>query len=402
MPRWPIPSGALRTHDAHARMRPLDRNRWCRHQEGPVATIRNLDAVSRVPSAQEGDRSTQAAVNGTVTTPAVEWDWFAAEKVATSVAGVSADALDDVHTILIHLREKVPGSSVDVSALARGVSSADLWHDQGVISGVRAIAANKLTDVRRAAIRRRRPRLRRPDGPSVGPDVWRRYPPHFLIVSADAVAEGEPAAATAPELTDTDHVTPADAVEQAETDRQARHAIGATLRGLRPSDVETLDFAFLQHTPRVHGTGVDVALAAYLSEKGLRTITRDAAQRRLTDARIRLEDAIAGQHRQALLGTLQHVNTQDSGYHLRSALLAYLAMVRTRRREVVVDTMFQTLRATVDPNGRAWPNRSDLVSAVATGLRDLYDRHQALWGAPFFAQPEKSAQPAGFQNDPGG
>ena len=204
-------------------------------------------------------------------------------------------------------------------------------------------------------------------------------------MSADAAGDGETSATTAPEFPDTDRGTPSDEVEQAESEQHARQVVGATLRGLRPSDVETLDFALLQYTPLVHGNRVDEALAAHLSRKGPRTITRDAARRRLTDARIRFEDAIVGQHREVLLGTLRQMTTQETGYHLRSALLAYLAMVGTRPRAVVVDAMFQTLRATVDPSGRAWPNRPALVSAVATGLRQLYDRHQAIWGEPFFA-----------------
>ena len=350
-----------------------------------MATIRSLDAVSGAHSAQAGDQSAQATASAGSTLPSMEWDWLASERVALSVAGFSADALDDVHTMVIHLREKVPGSSVHRSALARGVASADLWHDTGFISGVRAIAANKLTDIRRARTRRRHPRFRRPNGPSVGPEGWRRYPPYFLIVSADAAGDGETSATTAPEFPDTDRGTPSDEVEQAESEQHARQVVGATLRGLRPSDVETLDFALLQYTPLVHGNRVDEALAAHLSRKGPRTITRDAARRRLTDARIRFEDAIVGQHREVLLGTLRQMTTQETGYHLRSALLAYLAIVGTRPREVVVDATFQTLRATVDPSGRAWPNRPALVSAVATGLRQLYDRHQANWGEPFFA-----------------
>ena len=384
-PRYSITSSVPSTVGSRAKLPGLVHTRWCRHQEEPLATIRNVDTVTGVPVTQAGDQSAYETASGTDSLPAVEWDWFAAERVAISVAGGSDNALDDVHTILIHLREKVPGSSVHRSALVRGVSSADLWHDTGFISGVRAIAANKLTDIRRAATRRRQPRFRRPNGPSVGPEVWRRYPPYFLIVSPDAVAEGEPQVMAAPELPDTDRVTSSRAVEQAESDHQARQVVRATLRGLRPSDVETLDFALLQYTPLIHENRVDEALAAHRSQKGSRTISRYAARRRLTDARIRLEDAIVGQHRQVLLGTLQQMTAQEIGYHLRSALLAYLGMVGTRPREVVVDATFQTLRATVDPFGRAWPNRPALVSAVATGLRQLYDRHQALWGGPFFS-----------------
>jgi len=310
--------------------------------------------------------------------------------LAISVAGFSDDALDDVHTILIHLREKVPGSSIHRSAVSRGVSNENLWHDAGFISGVRAIAANKLTDMRRAATRRRQPRFRRPNGPIVGPEVWRRYPPFFIIVSADTVAEREPLVSAGPEIPDTDQASPSDTVEQDESDQHARQIVGATLRGLRHSDIETLDFALLLYTPLVHGNRVDEALAAHLSQKGPRAITRDAARRRLTDARIRLEDAIVGQHREVLLGTLQHIPTHELGHQLRSALLAYLTMVGTRPREVVMDTALRTLRATVDPNGLTWPNRPTLASAVAAGLRQLYARHQALWGEPFFAQPEES------------
>ena len=384
----PVPLILRRTRHGRVRRSGLFQAFW--YREEPLATIRNLTAVPEIPATQAGDQLAHQAASGTDTLPAVEWDWFAAERLAISVAGFSDDALDDVHTILIHLREKVPGSSIHRSAVSRGVSNENLWHDSGFISGVRAIAANKLTDMRRAATRRRQPRFRRPNGPIVGPEVWRRYPPFFLIVSADTVADREPLVSTGPEIPDTDQASPSDTVEQDESDQHARQIVGATLRGLRHSDIETLDFALLQYTPLVHGNRVDEALAAHLSQKGPRAITRDAARRRLTDARMRLEDAIVGQHREVLLGTLQHIPTHELGHQLRSALLAYLTMVGTRPREVVMDTALQTLRATVDPNGLTWPDRPTLASAVAAGLRQLYARHQALWGEPFFAQPEES------------
>jgi hypothetical protein len=383
----PVPVKLRRTRHCRVRLSGLFQAFW--YREEPLATIRNLTAVPEMPATQAGDQLARQAASGTDTRQAVEWDWFAAERLAISVAGSSDDALDDVHTILIHLRDKVPGSSVHRSALARGVSNENLWHDPGFISGVRAIAANKLTDIRRAATRRRQPRFRRPNGPIVGPEVWRRYPPFFLIVSADTVAEREPLVSTGPEIPDTDQASPSDTVEQAESEQHARQIVGATLRGLRHSDIETLDFALLQYTPLVHGNRVDEALAAHLSQKGPRAITRDAARRRLTDARIRLEDAIVGQHREVLLGTLQHIPTHELGHQLRSALLAYLTMVGTRPREVVMDTALQTLRATVDPNGLTCPDRPTLASAVAAGLRQLYARHQALWGEPFFAHSEE-------------
>lgn len=383
----PVPVELRRTRHCRVRLSGLFQAFW--YREEPLATIRNLTAVPEMPATQAGDQLARQAASGTDTRQAVEWDWFAAERLAISVAGSSDDALDDVHTILIHLRDKVPGSSVHRSALARGVSNENLWHDPGFISGVRAIAANKLTDIRRAATRRRQPRFRRPNGPIVGPEVWRRYPPFFLIVSADTVAEREPLVSTGPEIPDTDQASPSDTVEQAESEQHARQIVGATLRGLRHSDIETLDFALLQYTPLVHGNRVDEALAAHLSQKGPRAITRDAARRRLTDARIRLEDAIVGQHREVLLGTLQHIPTHELGHQLRSALLAYLTMVGTRPREVVMDTALQTLRATVDPNGLTCPDRPTLASAVAAGLRQLYARHQALWGEPFFAHSEE-------------
>ena len=382
----PVPLKLRLTRHCRVRLSGFFQAFW--YREEPLATIRNLTAVPEIPATQAGDQLAHQSASGTDTLPEVEWDWFAAERLAISVAGFSDDALDDVHTILIHLREKVPGSSVHRSALSRGVSNENLWHDAGFISGVRAIAANKLTDMRRAATRRRQPRFRRPNGPIVGPEVWRRYPPFFLIVSADTVAEREPLVSTGPEVPDTDQASPSDTVEQAESDQHARQIVGATLHGLRHSDVETLDFALLQYTPLVHGNRVDEALAAHLSQKGPRAITRDAARRRLTDARIRLEDAIVGQHREVLLGTLQHIPTHELGHQLRSALLAYLTMVGTRPREVVMDTALQTLRATVDPNGLTWPDRPTLASAVGAGLRQLYARHQALLGEPFFAQSE--------------
>ena len=382
----PVPLKLRRTRHCRVRLSRFFQAFW--YREEPLATIRNLTAVPERPATQACDQLAHQAASGTDTLPEVEWDWFAAERLAISVAGFSDDALDDVHTILIHLREKVPGSSVHRSALSRGVSNENLWHDAGFISGVRAIAANKLTDMRRAATRRRQPRFRRPNGPIVGPEVWRRYPPFFLIVSADTVAEREPLVLTGPEVPDTDQASPSDTVEQAESDQHARQIVGATLHGLRHSDIETLDFALLQYTPLVHGNRVDEALAAHLSQKGPRAITRDAARRRLTDARIRLEDAIVGQHREVLLGTLQHIPTHELGHQLRSALLAYLTMVGTRPREVVMDNALQTIRATVDPDGLTWPDRPTLASAVGAGLRQLYARHQALWGEPFFAQSE--------------
>ena len=336
------------------------------------------------------------------------WDWFAAERIAVAVAGGANTDLDDAHAILIHLHEKVPGSSATGLAIARGVPPDRLWSDDRFLASVWTMAANKLTDLRRAVTRRRAPRFRRPNGTGGDLDEWRRYPPHFRIVSANWAAwTGIDAPGS--EVAD-DGPSPGTLVEGAEMVSISRQVVKGAIRGLRAPDVEVLDFAYARYSPILHGHRVDEALAAHLSATGSRNVTRDAARRRLTDARIRLEDAIVGTHRHALLHALRdgaeapsspHERaarspqaTSTNGGALRTALLAYLSLVGRRPREVVIDTVHATLIASTPPDGLPWPDRASLAGDLKAGLRALFVRHEAWSGAPFFAGVPRYPEPA--------
>jgi DNA-directed RNA polymerase specialized sigma24 family protein len=358
--------------------------------------------------------------------PSPAWDWLAAERIAVAVAGTaSPDSFDYVHAILIHLFEKIPTSSALESALARGVTYERLWSDDRFLAAVWTIAMNKLTDERRAAVRRRSPRFRRPNGvhkPDAAALGWPRFPPYFRLVSAvtPALAGLDLPGA---EVVD-DSATPDAQVEAEEAATVSRHLVHEAMSQLHRADAVVIAFVYGTYTPDVHGRRVDEALAAHLSSLTHRPVTRDAARRRLTDARIRLEDAIVGAHRFALLDLVRglpdassysnsgegnsgltdqskpttanslaghgservHAAPPDGAISLpmRTALVAYLSMVGRRPRTVVVAATYATVLAATPAGQLPWRDRRDFVGSIVTELRALFVLHQAHLGESSF------------------
>ena len=116
---------------------------------------------------------------------------------------------------------------------------------------------------------------------------------------------------------------------------------------------------------------------------------RDAARRRLTDSRIRLEDAIVGAHRHGLMHLLR---TDDrlsargpnpgTSMDIRTALVTYLSIVGTRPRDVVIDTAYATVIAASDPSRRVWEDRRSFMETLLPELRSLYRRYEATLADP--------------------
>ena len=336
------------------------------------------------PGAHGASRETPSVAErlGSAIDPVRAWDWFAAERIAVAVAGGASTDLDDAHAILIHLHERLPASSALASAVDRGVPYDRLWQDDRFLAAVWTIAANKLTDLRRAALRRRAPRFRRPNQPASGTEGWHRYPPYFRLVSADAPTRlGMPIAGT--EVED-GAAGPESEVEAAELASISRDVLRSALPLLRRSDAAVLDFVYVHYAPELHGGRVDEALAAYLSAQGARPVSRDAARRRLADSRTRLEDAIVGAHRHGLLHLLRtDASLKARGPHpdtataVRTALVTYLSIVGTRPRDVVVETTHATVIASSDPSGIPWDDRRSFVETLLPELRSLYRRYEA-------------------------
>ncbi len=315
------------------------------------------------------------------------WDWFAAERIAVAVAGRSSTDLDDAHAILIHLHERLPTSSALASAVDRGVPYDRLWQDDRFLAAVWTIAANKLTDLRRAAVRRRAPRFRRPNQPSSGTEGWHRYPPHFRLVSADTLAR--PGTSLAGDEVEDGAAGPEAEVEAATSASLSREVLRSVLPQLRRPDAIVLDFAYFGYVPELHGGRVDEALAAHLSAHGARPVSRDAARRRLTDSRIRLEDAIVGAHRHGLMHLLRtddRLNARGpnpgTSMDVRTALVTYLSIVGTRPRDVVIDTAYATVIAASDPSRRVWEDRRSFMETLLPELRSLYRRYEATLADP--------------------
>ena len=74
----PVPLKLRRTRHGRVMRSGLFQAFW--YREEPLATIRNLTAVPEIPATQAGDQLAHQAASGTDTLPAVEWDWFAAER----------------------------------------------------------------------------------------------------------------------------------------------------------------------------------------------------------------------------------------------------------------------------------------------------------------------------------
>jgi hypothetical protein len=328
--------------------------------------------------------------NGATTRESSEstaWDWFAAERIAVAVAGRSSTDLDDAHAILIHLHERLPTSSALASAVDRGVPYDRLWQDDRFLAAVWTIAANKLTDLRRAAVRRRAPRFRRPNQPASGTEAWHRYPRHFRLVSADTLAR--PGPSLAGDEVEDGAAGPEAEVEAATSASLSREVLRSVLPQLRRPDAIVLDFAYFGYVPELHGGRVDEALAAHLSAHGARPVSRDAARRRLTDSRIRLEDAIVGAHRHGLMHLLRtddRLNARGpnpgTSMDVRTALVTYLSIVGTRPRDVVIDTAYATVIAASDPSRRVWEDRRSFMETLLPELRSLYRRYEATLADP--------------------
>ena len=395
--RTEVQVGASRTHDApRDPIAPLPRDSERAQQPegltgGSPGTAGTPPAPARAPASPFGT-STQTA-----------WDWFAAERIAIAVSGGAAADLDAAHAILIHLYEKVPTSQALATALERGVSYENLWRDDRFIAAVWTIAANKLTDLRRAASRRRAPKFRRPSSLEPDPDGWHRYPPHFRLVSADAdgwVGEDQPVFDVPDSATEVDAL-----VDASELATVSRAIVTQAITRLRPADAVVIAFVYGEYASEVHGDRVDEALAEYLnascagvayqSARSVRPVSRDAARRRLTDARIRLEDTIVALHRHPLLDLVTHVpdgeepggeNARVNGHSaislaMRTALVTYLSIVGTRPREVVLEAAHAAVLNAVHPASTPWRYPRDFVGALLAHVRALFVRHQAHLGA---------------------
>ena len=346
------------------------------------------------PNARDANFALQPLSRPEGTAPPSPWDWFAAERIAVAVAGGAGADLDAAHAILIHLYEKVPTSQALASAIERGVSYENLWSDDRFIAAVWTIAANKLTDLRRAALRRRSPKFRRPSSTNADPDGWLRYPPHFRLVSADTELRVL-SEASGLEVAD-GATTPGDQVVAAEVATVSRAIVAEAITQMRRADAVVIGFVYVEFAPEVHGVRVDEALASHLSARSGRQVSRDAARRRLTDARIRLEDTIVALHRHPLLDLVTHVpdgeepggeNARVNGHSaislaMRTALVTYLSIVGTRPREVVLEAAHIAVLNAVHPASTPWrkPPR-EFTGALLAHVRALFVRHQAQLGA---------------------
>ena len=325
------------------------------------------------------------------------WNWFAAERIAVAVVGCSAADLDAAHAILIHLYEKVPTSRVVAAALDRGVSFEDLWQDDRFISAVWTIAANKLTDLRRAATRRRSPKFRRPSSAESDPDGWHRYPPHFRLVSADSSTSGgdDPPGS---EVADDGSIPELHAVA-AELATVSRAIVRRAIAQMRPTDAAVITFVYGEYIPEVHGPRVDEALATHLSARAVRPVSRDAARRRLSDARVRLEDTIVAAHRHALLDlvarlpdvpsptpqqSVRGAPPRETGASIslvtRTALVTYLSIVGTRPRDAVLEATYATVDQTLGLASTPWRDRREFAAMLLMHVRALFVRHETHLG----------------------
>jgi hypothetical protein len=152
-----------------------------------------------------------------------------------------------------------------------------------------------------------------------------------------------------------------------------REAIGR----LRHADATVLNFVYRDYDGAVHGTRVDEALAAHLTSTSDRPVSRDAARRRLTDSRVRLEDTIVGAHRHHLLH-LTTVHGARLGVGDRTALVAYLSMVGKRPRNVVIEAAYATATASTDPDRLPWSDRKSFVTTLCAEVRALFRLHMDL------------------------